>query len=482
MNNNSRSRRDFLIKATLASAGLMLLPYCKKNNTSPETKNGDVIVIGAGIAGLAAARTLKDQGVNVSVLEASGRHGGRIKTVNMGGYSADFGASWIHGINGNPLYKLANDSGIITVPTYYEPSYIYDMDGQEITAEEWDVVEGLLEQLVDSAYENPEVSLQQLLDMFAPLQGLTGKMKRLFLGGVRSEIEIPYAVDTADIAARALFTNDSFPGKDVVFPGGMESLTNVLAQGLEIKYNTFVTKVAYAGDKVYVYTKNTADINGHRSCLACHSNSNASLLEHDNVLTADKVVVALPLAMLMNENVLFDPVLPAEKLEAVNSLGIGVMNKVFLKFQENFWPGDGYFFEYLKEDASKVIEFFSPTPTGTSGFIVAVLAGQQARSIEQMEDGDVTDLVMGDLKGMFGTSIPQPVAMQKTAWHTNPFALGVYPHLKPGADLSVCDTIAEPLDEKVFFAGDATSRKYMATAHGAFISGLDAADKILDVL
>ncbi|NOX85581.1 MAG: FAD-dependent oxidoreductase [Chlorobi bacterium] len=96
-----------------------------------------------------------------------------------------------------------------------------------------------------------------------------------------------------------------------------------------------------------------------------------------------------------------------------------------------------------------------------------------------MEDAEVLELVMNDLKGMFGTSIPEPVAMKKTSWHTNPYSLGSYPHLKPGADLSVCDTIAAPLADKVFFAGDATSRKYMATAHGAYLSGIAAAESIM---
>jgi monoamine oxidase len=155
------------------------------------------------------------------------------------------------------------------------------------------------------------------------------------------------------------------------------------------------------------------------------------------------------------------------------------MNKVFLRFGEDFWNQDGYFFQYLKQDSSKIIEFFSPAPTGASNVIVAVFAGQQARSIEKMEDVDLQNLVMDDLKGMFGDDIPQPLEMQKTSWHTNKFSLGAYPHLKPGSKLSACDSIARPMGNKVFFAGDACSSKYMATAHGAYISGVDAAENAM---
>ena len=475
---NAQSRRTFISQAALASMALLLLPQCKKKTNDNKPKQ-DIIIIGAGIAGLAAAKTLKDAGHKVTILEADTRFGGRIKTVDMGDYSADFGASWVHGINGNPLYKLANENAIMTKPTFYNPSYIFDNNGEEVTSQEWKTIEQKLEELVNLAYENFGSSLQYLLDLMEPDLNLSEKLKRAFYGSVRSEIEIPYAVDANDIAARSLTTDDSFPGKDVIFMNGMGELTDMLAQGLEIQYNTFVTKVAYAGEKVSVYTTERGTIDPKRSCKACHSGTNAGLLDHNKVFTADRIVVALPLGMLKNENVVFDPVLPTKKVSAIDSLGMGTMNKVFLKFEQNFWNEDGYFFQYLKEDHSKIIEFFSPTPTGTNNVIVAVMAGQQARSIEKMEEADITELVMSDLKGMFGNNIPQPTSFQKTAWHTNPFSLGAYPHLKPGSDLSACDEIASPLLNRVFFAGDATSSKYMATAHGAYLSGIKAANDIM---
>jgi monoamine oxidase len=460
--------------------GMMILPYCKKPTDEPTNNKNkkDIIVIGAGIAGLAAAKTLQNTGNKVLVLEASDHYGGRIRTIDVDGYKADFGASWIHGINGNPLYSLANNNGIETKPTYYDPSYIFDIDGENITETEWAEVEILLGQLVDLAYENPDVSLQELLGIMEPNLNLSEKMRRVFFGGIRSEIEIPYAVDTPDISAKALTTNDSFSGDDAIFPNGMAALTDILAEGLEIRYNSFVTKISYSGDKISVYTKNTLEIDETRSCNACHSGQNASTLQNDDVFTTDKIVVALPLGILKNNNVIFEPALTSEKISAINSLGIGTMNKVFLKFDQNFWYEDAYFLQYLKEDYSSEIEFFSPTPTGMENVLVAVFSGQQARSIETMEDAELVDLVMGDLKGMFGDNIPEPVSWHKTSWHTNPLSLGAYPHLKPGSDLSACEIIAKPIDNKIFFAGDATSKDYMATAHGAYISGVNAANKI----
>jgi monoamine oxidase len=474
----TESRRSFIAKAAAASLAFAILPHCKKKNTEPVSKK-TVLVIGAGIAGLAAAKTLVDAGHEVEVLEASGRYGGRIMSIDVEGYTADFGASWLHGINGNPLYELANANAITTKPTYYDPSYLFDIDGKEIDDSEWQIAEDLLAQLEDLAYDNTDISLEALLVLMQDdISMLSEKMQRVFYGAVRSEIEIPYAVDPSDISARAMFTDDTFPGKEVVFPKGMSGLTDVLAEGLTIRYNTFVAKISYESEKVFVYTKTTANIDPERSCNACHTGSDASLLKTTDVLSADKVVVALPLGMLKNKNVIFDPPLPSAKLNAIDSLGIGTLNKVFLIFPVSFWNPDGYFFQFEKQDSSKGIEFFSPTPTGASNTIVAFLAGRHAKSIENMDDASLLDLVMNDLRGMFGNDIPLPLKMEKTSWHTNKFSLGSYPHLKPGADLSVCDTIAAPVDGKLFFAGDATSSKYMSTTHGAYISGLDAAKKI----
>ena len=471
------SRRSFIILAAKASVAFALLPRCRKKPVAPPKEKKDIIIIGAGIAGLAAAKTLNDAGHNITIPEASGRYGGRIQTVEMPDYKADFGASWIHGIKGNPLYELAIANAITTKPTFYNPSYLYDIDGEEIAESEWETAESLLNKLIELAYENTDISLETLLDLMTDdISALSEKMQRVFYGAVRSEIEIPYAVDAPDISAKALITNDSFPGNDVIFPDGMQQIVDVLAEGLNINYNEFVTKISYGSDKVFVYTKVSDEIDSKRSCKACHHNTSASALNHTSVYKADKVIVTVPLAMLKNNNIVFEPELPEKKIAAINSLGTGTMNKVFLRFENNFWEEDGYFFQLLKEDYSKSIEFFSPAPTGNKNILVAVFAGQHARSIEKTDNALLQEQIMTELKTMFGDTIPEPVEIQKTQWHTNKYSLGSYPHLKPGADLTACDIIAEPLNDKVFFAGDACSSKYMATAHGAYISGIKAAN------
>jgi len=97
-----------------------------------------------------------------------------------------------------------------------------------------------------------------------------------------------------------------------------------------------------------------------------------------------------------------------------------------------------------------------------------------------MSDTEVETLVMNDLRGMFGDDIPAPIGMLRTAWHGNSLSLGSYPHLKPERKMDACDIIAENLSKRVFFAGDYVIQEYLATAHGAYISGRRAAQQIID--
>ena len=475
------SRKEFLRRTLLLSLGLTFLPYCKKDDTPSggSGKKKDILIIGAGISGLAAARKLTQAGHNVRILEASDHYGGRIQSVDFNGYIADLGASWIHGIRGNPLYDLVKKHHINTKVTHYDPSHIYDTDGSEITAAEWNDIEKKFDELYKLADKYPQKSMQDLLNMMEPNLNFSAKMKRLWYGAIRSEYEIPYATESSHLSARAVNAIDSFPGDDVVFPNGMAELCDILAKGLKIEYHSFVTKIDYSGDKVKVSVINTADVDPQRSCKTCHQGIAAPSLNANRIEEAEHLICTLPLNILKQNIVAFNPKIPQPKADALKGLGMGIMNKVFLKFSTTFWDDKAYFLEYLEQDSSKIIEFFSPAPTGSKNVLVAVLAGKHAKKMESKTDAEVIQMVMDDLKGMFGNSIPAPVAIQRTAWHGNQFSLGSYPHLRPGYDYNVCDDIARPLSDKVFFAGDATHRKYLATAHGAYLSGIRAAEEIM---
>jgi len=472
------TRKNFIEASALSTIGFILFPQCLKPNIE-ENKEKSIIVIGAGIAGLSAAKKLTEFGFNVTVLEANQTYGGRINSVNLNGDIVDSGASWIHGIRHNPIYKIAEDLNLDTRKTYYEPGYLYDIDGSEITDEEWKVVEKRLNELYNLAYDYTGKSLEELLDIYDPNPDFSDRMTRVFYGAIRSEIEIGYAVDAQNLSSVMLTKDDAFAGDEVIFKNGFIQILDFLAKDLNIVYNNFVTKISYLTDKVNIYTKNTLDLDSVRSCIACHSNSDAEIVGYDNIYSADRVVVALPAGMLKQNIIVFEPAFSTEKINAISGIGIGTMNKVILKFTENFWQKNAYFLQVLNKDYTKNMEFFSPSPTGIENILYGILAGQHARSIENLSESEVIEMVMSQLKIIFGENIPNPINYVITKWHTNPLALGAYPHIKPGFDYDICDKIAEPLDNKVFFAGDYIVKDYMSTAHGSYISGENSANNIL---
>jgi len=472
------SRRKFLTNSFILSLSSLFLSKCSIFNNDKNYKK--IVVIGAGISGLAAAYTLKNAGYEVIILEARDRIGGRIKTIDFNGFKMDTGASWIHGTTNNPLYAFTKEKNIRTIATYDDPSYLYDFDGSLITVEDWKEVEKNLEFLWNKAYDSLDKSLEELSQLVEPELNLSDRMKRLYYGSIRSEYELPYAEDGNDLSSMILVSNDAFPGNDVIFPNGMDGVINALAARLDIRLNSFVTKISYDSDSVEIFYTEPSNIGEKRSCHACHYNEDASLLSNDKSIKADIVVVTLPLGMLKHNVVRFVPELPSNKVEAINKVSIGTLNKVFLYFEKSFWPDDGYFFEYFKDDYRNMMLFESFSTIGNKNVLLAFLAGKQAREIENMDTNTVQDLVINELKSMFGNSISEPKDICKTSWHTDPFALGAYPHIQPGSNLSYCNRIAEPIDNRVFFAGDSTTSEYLATAHGAYISGISAANKIIN--
>ncbi len=474
------SRRDFLSHSLMLSLGGLMLNKCSflqndKNN------NKKIVIIGAGISGLTAASELINAGFEVIILEARNRIGGRIQTINFNGFKMDAGASWIHGTKNNPLYLFSQKENIQTIVSYDEPSYLYDVDGKPINVKAWNEIKKNLNYLYDKSSYYPDKSLAELSDMVESELNLNDRSKRLYYGAIRTEVEIPYAEDGKDLSSRVLLSNDSFSGNNVLFPNGMTQIIENLSNNVDTRLNSFVTNINYDSDVVEIFFTDSSKIAPKRSCHACHWDEDALPLANDKSIIADMAIVTLPLGMLKNRIVKFFPELPLRKTDAINKISLGTMNKVFLYFDKSFWPEDAYFLEYFKEDSSNMMVFESFSNIYNKNVLTAFLSGKQARMIEKLDERTTINLVTSELKKMFGSSVPVPKKIYKTGWHTDPFALGAYPHIPPGSKLSYCDRIEESIDNKIFFAGDATSSAYLATAHGAYISGINAAKKIINL-
>lgn len=230
-----------------------------------------IAIVGAGISGLAAAKALSEVGRKVTVYESRDRIGGRINTDRSLGPALDLGASWIHGIDDNPVAALADTLGLDT-----------------------DVTE----------------------DGFAILGSGGEQVKRRkapkWLENV-SEYQHVAGADRDQINRRAYWFRGGYGGDEVVFENGYDDIL----KGLEGDYRTFlskpVTRIALRGQRVDV----TAD--------------------EDDLIDYDAVIVTVPLGVLKQNLIRFEPALPTRKLSAIARMGMGTLDKVYLLYEHAFW-------------------------------------------------------------------------------------------------------------------------------------------------
>lgn len=412
-----------------------------------------IAVIGAGLAGLAAASQLQAQGHDVVVFEGRDRIGGRIWTAQRwGSVALDMGATWIHGVNGNPLTDVANALGAARVSTSYDLSRTYASSGGPLSAAQEAQLESLRARVAQALKRaqgrSGDVSvLQAVQSLFS---GNDAAMLRFVLS---SEYEQEYAGSASQLSAQWFDDSQEFSGGDVLFAQGFQTITNGMARNLNIQTGHTVQAIDWSGSPV-------------------------RLLTNRGEFTADKVVVTLPLGVLKAGGVRFTPGLPAPKQQAISSLGMGVLNKCYLRFDKAFWPNDVDWIEHVSPQPGVWTEWVSFLRATGEPVLLGFNAAQRARDIEPWSDAATVDDAMNTLRTLFGAQIPNPVGAQITRWASDPFALGSYSFNAIGSTPQMRVALSQPIDQKLFFAGEATSKDHFSTAHGAWLSGQRAAQQV----
>lgn len=426
-----------------------------------------VVVVGAGIAGLAVARLLQAADIEVVVLEARDRIGGRTHTIELEGAAIDLGAAWIHGRTGNPVAALVDGLGLRTREHRY---------AEETYARFWDAVTGRAltddEQVTALGYEDAiyeelgslrsrlpdEASMQDAIDLYLEdlaLDGTAERHARLVLEQLL--LEVDYG-GPARRTSLAIFDEDEFFGyDDHLIEGGYRGLVDALAEDLDIRTSAPVTRIEYDDLGVRVET------------------STAETFE------ADRVIVTVPLGVLQSDTLEFRPALPSAKLAALSRLEMGSLEKVVLRFDTVFWPepGDASAWLYASEERGRfplVIDF-----TRDAGAPTLALLHGGTRAREQLDARDDEELVadaLAVLASLFERSIPDPVASHVTRWRSDPWSRGSYSFAALGQSMEDFDRVAAPVADRVLFAGEATSRPYFGTVHGALHSAIREASRL----
>lgn len=414
-----------------------------------------VLVIGAGLAGLAAARQLSEQGHDVRVIEARERIGGRILTsTRWPDAPLDLGATWIHGVQGNPLTELATKLKTPTRMTSYERVAAYGVTGkplsqtQEARLDEWRTkIEEALEQ---AGERDRDQSVRAVVERALGYDRLTTADRQLVEFVLSGNIENEFAGSVGELSAHWHDAAEAFGGDDAVFAQGFRVITEHLAQGLRIERGQVVRSIDWGGDEVRVSTASAQ-------------------------FTAERVVITLPLGVLKKGAIQFSPALPEKKRAAIQALGMGLLNKCFLRFAKPFWPASVDWVEQVPPVRGEWTEWVSFARAINQPILLGFNAADEARRMESWTDEKIVAGALATLRRIFGRATPDPLDYQLTRWAADPFAAGSYSFNALGATPQMRDDLAASVGGKLFFAGEATALKHFGSAHGAYLSGLRAA-------
>lgn len=447
-------RRDFLILLGWILAGGSPL----KLSAAAKSKER-ILILGAGMSGLAAAHTLLAAGYQVQVVEGRQRLGGRIWTSHRWSDAPiDLGASWIHGVDDNPLTLLADTIKAERVLTSYDRYVTYGPDGKRLTEQQEDHLEELwkaMQKALKAAGErDSDLSVEAAVQRGLNWSKLSAQDQQLVNFLLSGNIEQEVAGSSSQLSAWWYDEDKAYKGLDALFLKGYQVLIQHLAQGVPVALGEKAQAIEWAGPGVRLKT----DKGGY---------------------SADRLIVTLPLGVLKTGEVKFLPELPAEKQTAIQSLGMGVLNKCYLRFAKAFWPTDVDWIEKVPVVRNEWTEWLSYAHVEKLPILLGFNAGDKGREIERWSDARIVASAMKTLRQIYGPAIPNPLDYQITRWGSDPFCRGAYSFNALGAKPRMREQLAQPLEARLHFAGEATERHHFSTVHGAYLSGLRAAKEVM---
>jgi monoamine oxidase len=467
MTDQQPNRRGLLRQV---AAGALAGPALLTSPVPAASTQAEVLIIGAGMAGVAAGSVLRSKGINPIVLEGRpDRIGGRIWTNNhWPDAPVDLGASWLTHVTFNPLAKIAQATGIKTVPSDLLNLTLSEADGYILPESQVEDIFALyLSTYAQVKAISQERIARRLRDVPASVAfnqviaeerlSLANRQKLGFF--LNFAIKEPEASPLTDLSLNNWDNDLVFVQIALaVFPQGYVQLVNHFAAGLDIRLNHVVSEIAYGPDGVCVST-------------------------NQGTFRAPHAIVTLPHGVLNSNAVRFCPPLPGWKRGAINRLHTGLSDKFYFRFPVRFWNPEpdtlGRIAETEDSPWSTWFNFYKYTQG--IPMLMAFNHGKYALQLERMTDTQVIDAAMRVLRKQYGSSIPNPLGMQRSHWSADSFARGTIPHIPPGASGADYVRMGQPVGP-LRFAGDSTIEEFPTLVMGAYLSGVREAIYILGLL
>ena len=400
-----------------------------------------VVVIGAGVAGLSASKTLSAKGIAHVVIEASDRIGGRAFTqIETFGVSCDVGAHWLHNGETNPLVGFARRAG--QAPYEAEDEWALFAGGEWLEGEDeedlWDEIDDANRAIERAVDRDADVAAASVVDSD------TSALAKFLIG--------PYEHAASLGSLSTLDWDRQNEGTDMFPQGGLGSLVANWGAGVPVEFDTQATRIDWSGGGVKVET-------------------------NKGTLTAEAVIVTVATKVLASGAIRFGPDLPDATERAIRDLPLGSYNHIVLQL-------DGDPFE-LEEDTMVAYSGVGGTAgllinAGGSGLTYFDVAGDFGAGLTALGDGAMVEFAREALRDMLGSDGVASLKQAKAfAWERNALFGGAYTAARPGR-AGARQALKRPVGDRILFAGEATSVSKPATLDGAIAEGARAARYIAD--
>ncbi len=413
--------------------------------------NPDVVIVGAGAAGMSAARTLTQAGISVVVVEAADRVGGRAWTESKTlGQPFDHGCSWISGSNRNPFTPIARAGGF-TLVDHTDANGVLYVGDQRANNSQWNAYNrawGAIERAMSEAGRaGKDVAASSVIPADMDFAGVV----QSWMGAMDYGVEFDQ-ISTAD------YWNSGDSQPSYIVREGLGSVVATLAQDQPIVLNTAVTAIDWSGDGVVVETT-------------------------DGSVRAKACLITVSTGVLNAGKIRFTPELPAQKQEALAGLPMGLLAKIALQFDgARFGFGENDWLTYwVPNDMPAEACYFVTWPFGYD-YMQGHVGGAFGWELSRAGSDAAVDFALGEVVKMVGSDARKHfVKGTLTDWAENPNTLGAYAATRPG-QFGARKVLAEPLADRLYFAGEAVAIGESALVSGAYNSGRNTAQDIMRAL